>query len=520
MNKSSEAIPRLFEDGRVTVIGLPPSFNILEKLGQADSIRLAMAFCHMSGWEKLEPAVRKCNGSVDLITGLAFFQTEPALLRAWNRLAVSPCFRPRLMISESGIFHPKVLVVSVPTGSFALVGSGNLSEGGLRTNIECFVYTSDGFYLRHLSKWFDALFKQAQDFGEDDIRDYEVKYKNIHRAVSKIHKQQTALELAVRNRHVALLVRWREAINRAKQWFQKPEFRDGWQERKVAVNRMRGLLHYPTFDFSQREWNGFYRVPELGRLIPIYRDRVFRQERRLKEALRLLVDDTKPIRERLSAVLDDQGSHHIPGLRVNTVSKILAIHDPAKWPVYNGPVATTLRNFGYKPPRRVGLAGRYEAFAKLMGDFMKECGGKDVCALDWFFYWSAEKMKHANKPPDFDTVEKVSHPAGFPQRSLSDRKNFFTHAEAFPIIADAIDVYSKSHDDYMKHAEIVEAVIRNPRGRLILERRQDKPKSWSAGVMVAWFSKIFTDGTSAWNNQFERKKIGSAWAYRVMRKAA
>jgi hypothetical protein len=33
--------------------------------------------------------------------------------------------------------------------------------------------------------------------------------------------------------------------------------------------------------------------------------------------------------------------------------------------------------------------------------------------------------------------------------------------------------------------------------------------------MVAWFSKIFTDGTSEWDARFERKKIGLAWAYRV-----
>jgi hypothetical protein len=41
------------------------------------------------------------------------------------------------------------------------------------------------------------------------------------------------------------------------------------------------------------------------------------------------------------------------------------------------------------------VAGRYEAFAKLMRDFMKECGAEDVCALDWFFYWFAQEKKAA-----------------------------------------------------------------------------------------------------------------------------
>ena len=33
--------------------------------------------------------------------------------------------------------------------------------------------------------------------------------------------------------------------------------------------------------------------------------------------------------------------------------------------------------------------------------------------------------------------------------------------------------------------------------------------------MVAWFSKVFADGTSEWDARLERKKIGLAWAYRV-----
>ena len=151
MNGQSDSISGLFPDSKAVVIGLPTQFTILEELEQANFIRLATAFGHMSGWEKLKPAIKRCKGSVHVITGLDFFQTEPALLRTWNRASVNPRFRARLVTSESGIFHPKVLIVSSPSRSFALVGSGNLSEGGLRTNIECSVYTGDEVHLRHLA---------------------------------------------------------------------------------------------------------------------------------------------------------------------------------------------------------------------------------------------------------------------------------------------------------------------------------------------------------------------------------
>lgn len=396
MNKPKLSSSGLFPDSSATVIGLPANFNILEELEQADSIRLAMAFCHMTGWLKLQSGISKCKGTVQLITGLDFFQTEPTLLRTWNRLNVKLGFRPRLMTSESGIFHPKVLIVSKAAIQFALVGSGNLSEGGLRKNIECFVYTVNELHLQHLIKWFDDIFQRAQEFGEDDIRAYEVKYKKVRQVVSKIQKQQKTLESAIKNRQVAFMTRRQQAIKQAKQEFQKPEFYDGWRKRREAVEQIRQYLHYPNFDFTQEEWSKFYGIYELGHLIPIYRDRVFRQEKRLKEVLHLLVNETQPISERLSAILDRRGSHQIPGLRINTVSKILAAHDPSKWPVYNSPVETTLRHFGYQPIRGAGMAGRYEAYAKLMQDFMKQCGAKDVCALDWFFYWFAKEKKTSN----------------------------------------------------------------------------------------------------------------------------
>src|SRR5205823_12381251 len=114
------------------------NFKILDELEQADSIRLAMAFCHMTGWNRLAPAIIKSKGNVYLLTGLDFSQTEPALLHVWNRLSVIPRFQPRLVTSKLGIFHPKVLIVSSASKRFALVGSGNLSEGGLRANTECF----------------------------------------------------------------------------------------------------------------------------------------------------------------------------------------------------------------------------------------------------------------------------------------------------------------------------------------------------------------------------------------------
>lgn len=94
----------------------------------------------------------------------------------------------------------------------------------------------------------------------------------------------------------------------------------------------------------------------------------------------------------------------------------------------------------------------------------------------------------------------------------------FTHSEAFPIIAAIIRQHSNSAEDFMSHERIVNALIEDgemaPVLRQLAERDpQQKPASWWANNMVAWFSQVFTIGRSDWDRQFVRRKISGNWAY-------
>src|ERR1019366_4034217 len=80
--------------------------------------------------------------------------------------------------------------------------------------------------------------------------------------------------------------------------------------------------------------------------------------------------------------------------------------------------------------------------------------------------------------------QSAPHTARLSQTSRSNDDNeFFTHAEAFPIIASAIEMYNRTHKNLMTHDEMVKAVMNDPQVQVILDRRPDKPKSWLAGVM-------------------------------------
>src|SRR5438046_842916 len=120
------------EKGNAAVFGLIPSFNILEQLKKAQSIRLATAYGKLTGWELLEKGVERIRARVYLMAGLGFGLTEPSLLRRWLKLSKATSetrsCEAKVITKDPTSFHPKVLIVdgdplSSGTGpGFAIVG--------------------------------------------------------------------------------------------------------------------------------------------------------------------------------------------------------------------------------------------------------------------------------------------------------------------------------------------------------------------------------------------------------------
>jgi hypothetical protein len=96
---------------RAIVVSLPCGFSLEQALSDAEEIRVATAFARNSGWQHLESNVLAGHGTVSLLTGLDFMQTEPRLLRRWLEL-MSKNTRVRAQLaSKDSMFHPKVLLV-------------------------------------------------------------------------------------------------------------------------------------------------------------------------------------------------------------------------------------------------------------------------------------------------------------------------------------------------------------------------------------------------------------------------
>lgn len=116
--------------------------SIVPAIAQSDECRIAVAFMSSAGLSLLEPALREClgrGGYAEFLVGLDLSATEPDALCALHRMAKTAknaawyCFPD---LKRAALYHPKLYLMRAAGTATILVGSSNLTEGGLKSNIE------------------------------------------------------------------------------------------------------------------------------------------------------------------------------------------------------------------------------------------------------------------------------------------------------------------------------------------------------------------------------------------------
>ncbi len=379
------ALSPILESGssdRSAVIGAPEDFDFLASLTNAQVVRVAVAFGHKSGWTQVEHALRRSTASrVEVLLGQAFYQTEPELIFALIGLQKqnAPVFEVRLAAAAS-IFHPKVWIVEGADRSFGIVGSGNLSRGGLLSNVECSLYTSRQTDVTALQHWFKVQWAAAPDVAktyEKYIADYQLldpQRKTIDAKIGAATKAQADREATWQRGH---------AIKLSAAYFKSLHGKEEVQSRLSAIEKMRKLLHYPDFTFSVGEWQEFLRIPELGRIR-------LGHEQKTIDSLPTLIPILKKLPNFKSVGPAVEALQSQRGIGRNLATKLLAVYNPDKNVVVNEPVQSALRAFEYDRELDFEMTGpSYEKFLKDLAPFIEECEIARLApapALDAFFY--------------------------------------------------------------------------------------------------------------------------------------
>src|SRR3989304_9152933 len=197
-----------------------PIGNIInQELQNAQSARIAIAFLKYSGIKVIEKSLDQClknNGSVEIIAGLDFKTTDPQSMHYLIQLQKSTpnlkfyCYGDKDANKNNIVFHPKIYLFQGKRETTGIVGSANLTGGGLMTNFEANVifkerkplYFSQLEAIYNSVKFTDSVFSPDEEYlaGYSDVykaflqnEERAIKDKSIQKAVNQIRKREEFL---------------------------------------------------------------------------------------------------------------------------------------------------------------------------------------------------------------------------------------------------------------------------------------------------------------------------------------
>lgn len=116
--------------------------KLSEGIEQSSDIRMAVAFVSERGLAVLDPAIEAAltrGASIEFLIGLDLQTTEPAAVQrlydssTQNEDVHVYCFAST---ERASVYHPKLYLLRHERDVTAIIGSSNLTEGGLKRNVE------------------------------------------------------------------------------------------------------------------------------------------------------------------------------------------------------------------------------------------------------------------------------------------------------------------------------------------------------------------------------------------------
>lgn len=130
---------------------------------QSHQLRLYFYAATESGWKRLRRCILSWRMADQGRTVTAYIGTDHGLTDADAIAAMrSEGVEVRLMRHYTGIFHPKVIWFVGDAGSTILAGSNNLTEDGLRNNIEFATVTTLAQIDPNLQRWHDEVHNASE----------------------------------------------------------------------------------------------------------------------------------------------------------------------------------------------------------------------------------------------------------------------------------------------------------------------------------------------------------------------
>jgi len=151
------------------------SESIAVLLNEASEIWVAMALISDEGFQYLQEHLNK-DAIQHLLVGINL-PTPVSVLESMLSALEPPKFDARICFPEDGIFHPKLYLIRINQSYTAILGSGNLTRGGLEANIELGIKVTDQEQCQFLLSWFIGFYKDAYPITPENIEAYRPQFE-------------------------------------------------------------------------------------------------------------------------------------------------------------------------------------------------------------------------------------------------------------------------------------------------------------------------------------------------------
>lgn len=361
-----------------------PLLPILQtNIAWADKVTICVAFFRNTGLQEiLKDLKKKPKGSVKIIAGVGFYQTEPvALMAAFNN-----GFKIFLQKEKSKkTFHPKVYLFQKGKKYRAIIGSSNMTKGGLVNNVEmsfAFDSTKDGATIKELKEELEIITNDLENFNQVEnklvIENYRVKFekykkivapaiKRAKKVVEKIHKFEVSKFLRYVNNHrMNLHVEFKRKAD---------DYSESKKEMKIISRKKYKNANQFLKDFNEVHFDsaGIRRGEKTYRLY-------YQNIQKLIE-----LADKSDTRNMVSTFEKSMKiMKKIKGMGMNNVTEILNVFRPKIFPVLNGRTLSVLQSLGLATDKssQSFKVDDYLEYVEVMLDIKKQCGFEDFRETD------------------------------------------------------------------------------------------------------------------------------------------
>lgn len=371
----------------------------------AERIIICVAYFKMSGYALLASSLGKLMRSqVETLffIGTDHYLTEPDALKAlFAELRMNRAGRAFLVQGNRNSFHPKLYFAQKKDIAEAMIGSANVTRGGLTSNTEASVHVvmpNGGDLCRKVESFLFDLDRDESAKPLDDITilQYEARY-DIYHKYKKEGERKAKKEIA------GLFELDEEKLQKyLAEYLADPDETDNrkaraedYKQARKALDKLADMNPFvqKRFEVLYESLVGAKNVRRLWHSGSVFRhkSKVLAHGRRVTSLVRILRDNISSSPGDIYRIAGDS-TEDIPGIGPNIITEILNTFAPDRFAVLNSNPLGSLQKLGFKryPAAPSFKPETYAEYCELLQLLRRRCKLKTLGEVDHFLnyiYW-------------------------------------------------------------------------------------------------------------------------------------